>query len=693
MRVISQEGNPGRLLAADLEGYGRDHLIVVNTRMSRLDLYRWLPADQRGEPAAGDPQRPNELPMAPDWHRSELPLDELPLDVAIQDLNGDNTPELVVLSSPSNKVLAYEREGPDKWRKTTTWDLLPGNPAGRTMLLVRQLPDSKFELLISLDQGIQTLRLEPGSRPGWLSPREGRGRLDMKLLDLDGDGDLDVVEWSSQARQTIRWFECRDGKLLPAQVLFDQAVQGIEALAIASQPAELLLLGGPQQGLLRRYTLARGEQRDLGRQESLPMAGGASAVWCGMMLGERPALIAADPSQPRLRVQALGDSGWLDEQSFPSIGNLRALAAVQAQPGKLLLWAKDASDLYQSSWESGRLTYPEPFPQSADVKDRRILALESVGGSTWWTQRVGDAIDLYVWKPGEATPTQTRFAGLGAKVERARWLGGQRLLIQDAYSQGARLVQLADGNVSVTEPSHLARLEFSEFVLLNHQGQPRPGRLSNGVLEWLGDDLHSVDQVMLSEGQRLASFVPVDDGSAWALEQGGGFLHRLKPDEGGVLREAESTRLASGLSITLDPVLGLVLVDQDRVMRLSAGQPWELKLLDSLDSRVGRPSGVKEATIHRFMTTDADADGLNDVILSDDLRHQLTILGRTDEGLKPLISWPVFEDQSYPYGGVQQTQVSEPRAVLGLNADGDAYRDLAMLCHDRLLIYMARETP
>jgi hypothetical protein len=57
------------------------------------------------------------------------------------------------------------------------------------------------------------------------------------------------------------------------------------------------------------------------------------------------------------------------------------------------------------------------------------------------------------------------------------------------------------------------------------------------------------------------------------------------------------------------------------------------------------------------------------------------------------LSWPVFEDKTYPYGGVEGSLVQEPRIVLGLNADGDAYRDLALLCHDRLLLYMARENP
>lgn len=689
MRVISQTGMPNRMLVADLDGSGRDQLIVVNTRESRLDFYRWLPLDQRSAPPAQVDDEPNELPLAPDWRKSELALEELPLDAVVQDLNGDGKPELIVLESPSNKVVSYRQESPDKWQKSASWDLHQGSPAGRNHLLLRPVGEGKFELLVSFDQGIQTLQLEPGARPAWLSPRENQGRVDWSLADVDGDGDLDVLEWSAKARQMVRWYEASEGKLLPAQVLFDQSVQAVEPLRLSSKPAEILLLGGPQEGLLRRYRLSRGAEQELGRRETLPMP--SAAVWCGLALDGKPALVAVDPSRPRLRVQPLGDHGWMSEQSFPTIGNIKALAAPQAKPGALLIWAKDASDLYESQWEAGRLSYPKTMPQSADISDRRILALDRAGDAVWWAQRVGGDVDVYVWKAGQAEATRTRYAGLGAKVERVVWLG-DLLLVQDQFAGKARVVRIVDGKTQVSQPTHLAKADLNEYQLRERGDELKPSRLSDGVLQWLGDDLQPVDQIMLSEGQRLASFAPLADGTAWALEQGGAFLHRLKPDSAGILREAESVRIAGGSGVALDPLIGLVLLDQDRVVRLSRGQPWELKLVDSLDSRVGKPSGVKEATIHRVMTADLTGDRVDEIVLCDDHRHQLTLLERTEDKLKSVLSWPVFEDQTYPYGGVQGSLVSEPRVVVGLNADGDVHRDAALLCHDRLLIYLGKES-
>jgi hypothetical protein len=716
MRVIHQEGSPDRMVVADLDGDGRDQLIVVNTRQSRLDLYGWTPADKREKAMSADPMRPNELPMAPDWSHREIALDELPSDVVVHDIDDDGKPELLILTASKNQVLLYKQDGGDpstaKWKKQHQWDLLAGSPVGKGhVMLLRHKPSadkaksknkgSEHELLISYEQGIQVLALDEGSRASWLSPREARGRRDWALADLDGDGNDDLVEWSSVARQDVRWYECSQGVLLPAQALHEHSVQGFGVLHRPEAAAELLLLGGTKDGTLRRYQMSHGEQSDLGRRDALPMPGGAKAAWCGATINGKATIVAADSAQPRLRVHELGENGWLAEQSYPTVSNIRALAAPVAEPGTLLVWVKDGADLYTSKWESGRLSYPQPMSAEDAAATRRILALETVGDTTWWAQRVGSHVDLYVWSSDASKPEVTRFKDLGAKVDKVVWLGGKRLLVQDAYASTAKLVTLEgdtkaeDAKPKITEPSHLAKVDLAEFGLYERgtgkKKSLRVGRLTDGVLQWLGDDLHPTDQTMLPDGQKLVSFVPLKGDEAWALEAGGEFIHRLKPDDGGVLRVKESIKPPHGGSLRADSVLGLVLVDTDRVVRLAKGSPFELKLIDSVDSRVGRPSGVKEATIHRFFTTDIDGDGTDEVILADDRRHQLTVLVRTDKELKSALSWPVFEDTTYPYGGQGDALVTEPRGVIALDADGDGKRDLALLSQDRLLIYMAED--
>jgi hypothetical protein len=264
------------------------------------------------------------------------------------------------------------------------------------------------------------------------------------------------------------------------------------------------------------------------------------------------------------------------------------------------------------------------------------------------------------------------------------------MLLVEQYARGPTLVVTDHGQeATVSEPSHLSKAKLSEFVLVADGDAVKLGRMTDGVLQWLDDNLQPTDQVMLPDGLRLSDYLQRQDGTALALQSGGKKLHELKPDEAGVMRVADSHEIDGGVALVDDPVLGLLLIDRNYIVRITDGQRGELAMIDSIDSRVGRPSGVKEATIHRMFTTDVTGDGRDEVVISDDRRHQLTVLQPTPDGLEPLISWPVYEDKTYPYGyGGEQELVREPRQVVGLDFENDGHQDLVMLCHDRLLIYL-----
>ncbi|MBA4019526.1 MAG: hypothetical protein C0483_20365 [Pirellula sp.] len=690
LRVVAVEGQPERFFAADLNGDGRQELVLINTRQSRLDLYRWLPPAERKPIQPSDPNSPNELPLAPDWGHAELALDDLPADAVAADLDGDKRPELLVVTGPTLKLSAYRQEADKRWQRFKQWDLLTGQLAGRgRIVLLRTGANNKRELLISCEQGIQVVPIDEPGRAQWYHPRETAGRVDWRLVDLDGDGDEDLLEWTTKANQSVRWYECAEGALRPPQALHDQSVTQVGALNGGNTPADILCLGGAQTGLLRRYQLARGEESPYGRRATLPIAG---TTWCGVKLDGAAALAALDPTEPKIRVYRLVDDQWASEESYPTLGGIRELAAPAARPGTLLLWTKEAADLYETRWEHGRLTFPKPLVKSPETADRRIVALETVDDTLWWAQRVGDNLDLYVWPADAKEPKVTRFEKAGAKIERVLWLGGERILVQQAYSSAAKLLTLEKGKVVTADLPHLAKVNLAEYRLYRDGKRLRPGRLADGVLQWLDDSLLPQDQVMLPDGQKLAGYVPLADGEALALEQGGQFLHRLKTDASGIARTTLSVKLSGGVALRQDPVLGLFVVDGDRIARLSAGRPWELKLRDTIDGRRGRPSGVKEATIHRFFTTDIDGDGRDDLVLCDDRKHNMSVMERQGDELRDVVSWQVLEDQAYPYGEERSSvPVAEPRSIVSFDADGDGNRDLGLLSQDRLLLYVGRE--
>lgn len=706
MRVIEQEGLPTALCGAVLYGDGRHQLIVVNTRHSRLDIYRWLDDGQREESASSDPDRPNELPMAPDFERDEIPLEHLPQDVVVQDLDRDGRPELVILVSPPNQVVVYEQDE-TRWQRRHSFDLLPGEIGSQDHpILLRQWRENHYQLLVSFSDGIQTLDMAQNSRAEWISPRERRDRMDWWLADLDGDGDQDLIEQSRESEESLRWYACdRHGELAPAQVLFDRAINDASVLNLDKGVAHLMLLDGATRGLLRHYRMILDEPTLLGQHRALAIEGGTKAVWCGMRLGDESALVIADREHPRVLTYLLTDEGWKSppgHSAYPVISDVRAIAAPQGAAGTLLLWAKDAADLQQSRWEGGRLTYPKPKLYSQDIEDRKILALATTGSTTWWVQRVGADLDLYRWPASQVEPTVTRFDGAGktevskrkqVKAEKVLWLGGDQLLVQDRHAREVKLVMRTNDQVTITEPSRLKKANFYEFTIIAVGDELRPARLTDGVLQWLGEDLHSVDQMMLPQGKKLIGYVATSVERGWALQDDGQYIHLMESEDSGLSRVTKSIKLMGGVGILHDPVLGLMLIDHNRVEKLNNGQTTKLDLVSSIDQRIGRPSGVKESTIHRVRAADVLGDGRDELILFDDRRHQLTVLAEVDGEFQPQISWPVFEDKKYPYGGDDAPLVHQPRAVAGLDFDGDGVQDLAMACHDRLIFYLARKSP
>ena len=153
----------------------------------------------------------------------------------------------------------------------------------------------------------------------------------------------------------------------------------------------------------------------------------------------------------------------------------------------MLLWAKDAADLYVSRWEHHRLTYPAPMAQSPEVEDRRIVALGTVGRITWWAQRVDKDLVLYTWRAGEDEPKDVLFENVGAKVDDAKWLGGQRLLIRENYARTVKLAVRDGDQTHVTEPGHIKKAQLSEFQLIvapdgeENTSEGRLARLTDGV--------------------------------------------------------------------------------------------------------------------------------------------------------------------------------------------------------------------
>ncbi|MEM1107295.1 MAG: hypothetical protein AAGH99_01235 [Planctomycetota bacterium] len=715
LRVVEQEGFPARMRSADLDGDGDEELVVVNFRNARLDLYQWkdtVPDTENVE--ASEDGHVNDLPMATELEASEVAVRQPPVDVAVWQKPSGGASLFVLVTGP-NRLIQFDLNDENSWGVIRQWDLLAGRLAGADSVIqiVRGEQAGQATVLVSFNEGIQVLNIDRGAEAStgqaarWLEPRESVGRFDWWLADFDGDGDKDLVEWTNDSQRSLRWHARTADGWSPAQTLYDRAVNMASVFARPEAAAELLVLESNPAGMVRRYRLGQGETSPLGQLEPLTLPGGADAVWSSLIIDGQPYLVVADPNQPRVTLYHHGPSGWAAGESYPVSGKVSSM--VEIKPGQLLLMTEGGGELLGSTWDGKRLSFPRPLGMVSAFEDATILGIGRGLDHAWAIEKSdGDFLLHHITgldadqEPLVSESKPVVFAGVADKADRAFALGNDRLLVVDKFAKGLRLVSKSDatGNeAQSTKPKSLARASLNDFRIFRQADKSTGGEvihvihITDGVAQWLDDDLIATDQIMLPDGQRISDLTLRSDGSAWALQAGGTAIHHLKPDEGGVFRVEQTTRLpGGGRGIELDGSLGLLLRTSQGVTRLAEGRPQELEVVQSLDARAGRPRGVSDATVHRVMTMDIDGDGREDAVFADDSRHQLTALSVDDGGqLKPVLSWPVFEDQAYPYGGGGDEQVREPRSVLALDLDGDDRQDLALLSHDRLLIYLGQD--
>ena len=98
MRIVKCRSQSQVMESADIDGDGRDELIIANPRKSRFDIFRYLPKSKRA--AINVMSRPgvNELPMAPELKHDEIFLNDIPADFKFVNLDNDKTLELVMIS-------------------------------------------------------------------------------------------------------------------------------------------------------------------------------------------------------------------------------------------------------------------------------------------------------------------------------------------------------------------------------------------------------------------------------------------------------------------------------------------------------------------------------------------------------------------------------------------------------------------
>jgi hypothetical protein len=110
------------------------------------------------------------------------------------------------------------------------------------------------------------------------------------------------------------------------------------------------------------------------------------------------------------------------------------------------------------------------------------------------------------------------------------------------------------------------------------------------------------------------------------------------------------------------------------------GPGWELAELD------GYETPIKDGKLMDVVSGDLNRDGRQDLVFMEAAKNHLDLVRFSPESkLIPATRWKVFEERSFRGRGMADQ--GEPREALIKDLTGDGLNDLAVLVHDRVLVY------
>jgi hypothetical protein len=109
------------------------------------------------------------------------------------------------------------------------------------------------------------------------------------------------------------------------------------------------------------------------------------------------------------------------------------------------------------------------------------------------------------------------------------------------------------------------------------------------------------------------------------------------------------------------------------------GEAWELTELD------GYETPVKDGHLNDVVSGDLDNDHRKDLVFLESAKNYLDlVIFDTKHKLVPANRWQVFEERTFRS---RRNELPEPREAVVADLTGDGKNDLALIVHDRVLLY------
>lgn len=718
---------------ADLDGDGRQDLIVVNNARSKINLL----FNQTGETnrAAARPvkRQINELPPDARFRIESVASEKRIASLVVADLNSDGKADLAYFGEPKELVVQY-REGTNAWSVPKRWTLDDGlldmnaltegdlNGDGRPDLLLV----GETALYLFAQQADHTLA-EPEKIPYSGTVKAAQ------VLDINGDGrqDLLLVNWDQANPFRFRlqdaagqlgpevhftlpairsyWADDLDGDGKTEVVTIAQKSGRAQISNFVPKPAEPLA-GAFRQGQFQLQPLTRTTKSRRG------------LAWADINHDGTVDLLVADPDGGQLTLFLQESRGTLSApRTFPAFTGVSEIVVTDWDgdgKAEVFLLSLDERLVGVTRFENGRLPFPTPInlegrplamaagtvragekPLLAvlvDFDGKRELVLRNAAGETR-RQKLAESFKANPSALALHDMDQDGLADLVVlvpyeKIKVLRQTAEHGFEEQDVAPPGGSAEQpwlsVADVDGDAKPELLLAQKNFLRAVTL--MVEPPPAGSTNKPT-WTFRVKEQINGASSNSRIVAAAALPNDANavaSLFLLDADRKLLTLCERDADSVWQIVRNLPLPVTDFTALQPVaLGGSKPNAVAFLGLSSvawlplfGEVWEFKELDDYETP------IRDGYLHDVISGDLNNDGrLELVFLETGKNHLDLVTFEPPHQLVPANRWQVFEERTFR--GRMGNPLPEPREALIADFTGDGKNDLVVLVHDRVLLY------
>jgi hypothetical protein len=722
------------LHAADLDGDGLTDLIVANNVRSRISLlYNQTGKTNRAAIPPPRERELNELPPDARFRLESIASEKRIAAMVVTDLNGDGRPDIAYYGDPKELILLYN-QGTNTWSAPRRWPIEDGQLTQNALAAGDVNGDGRTDLLLLAENFVYLLAqkedhtlAEPEKIP-FASPVRS-----VQVVDVDGDGrdDLLLVNWESSTPFRFR-LQNAAGRLGP-ELYFSLP-------PIRSYLADNLEKNHQTFIVTIAYNSGRAQISEFVRKPAEPLAGAfrqgqfqvlplnktdkarRGLLWADVNGDGREDLLVAEPESGQLSVYLQNPGGALaDARTFPCLAGVSDLAVADwdgdGKPEIFLLSPDERQVGVTRFDERQRLPFPTLIPFDGkplvfavgalrpgakptlavllEKDDRRLLATRTADGQGR-TRKLSEHFKSNPTRLAMHDVNQDGLMDLVAlvpyeKVKILLQVGDDHFDELDVAPPGGVIespwLSAADVDGDGKAELLLPQKNFLRAVVLARETAPAAATNQTMWTFLVKDQINGA-----ASNSRLAGAAAVRNGtnavaSLFLLDTERKALSLCERDAAGVWQVLRNVSLPvsefGGLQAVAlgGPRLNTVaLLGLNAVAWLPlAGERWELSELD------GYETPIKDGYLNDVVAGDLNNDGRKDLVFLETARNYLDlVIFNAQHKLVPADRWQVFEQRTFRG---RMSDQSEPREAVVADFTGDGKNDLAVIVHDRIIVY------